>query len=247
MDFSTQKIYFNRCDPFEALQPGDDRNLDIDTYSRAQARGASWVERLAGRIERSDKPVFELFTGLPGSGKSTELWRLAQRLERPDRAHLLPVLVDADLLIDQANPVDVTEILSALMLRVEQVVLTKEGKDPDGALEEGFFTRIWSWLREIDLELGKAEYTIPSGPKLVFELKTRPRLRKRVREVVTSHLSFFLDEVHQALQSLEGRAGACGYSGLVVIFDSLEKLRGTSVNWKQVLDSAEQLFAAGAP
>lgn len=247
MDFSTQKYYFNRCDPFEALAPDDDRNLDIDTFSRAQARGASWVEKLAGRIERSDKPVFELFTGLPGSGKSTELWRLAERLERQDRAHLLTVRVDADQLIDQANPVDVTEILSALLLRVEQVILEKEGKDPERALEEGFFARFWGWLRTTDLELGKAEYAIPSGPKLVFELKTRPRLRQRVREAVTAHLSRFLADVHQELRSLEGRAVGCGYSGLVVLFDSLEKLRGTSVNWRQVLDSAEQLFASGAP
>jgi hypothetical protein len=247
MDFATQKRYFNRCDPFEALKPEDNRNLDLDNFSRGQARGASWVERLAGRIERSDKPVFELFTGLPGSGKSTELQRLAKRLERPDRAHLLPVLADADQLIDQANEIDVPEILSALLLRVEATVLEKEGKDPGQALEDGFFTRLWTWLRNTDLELGKGEFTIPSGPKLVFELRTRPSLRQKVRSVVTAHLTYFLGEVRKELKLLEGRAIGCGYTGLVVVFDSLEKMRGTSANWRQVLDSVEQLFAAGAP
>ncbi len=38
-----------------------------------------------------------------------------------------------------------------------------------------------------------------------------------------------------------------GYSGLIVIFDSLEKLRGISTNWHEVLESAERIFAAGAP
>jgi hypothetical protein len=31
------------------------------------------------------------------------------------------------------------------------------------------------------------------------------------------------------------------------MFDSLEKLRGTSLTWKQVLESAERIFGNGAP
>ncbi len=53
--------------------------------------------------------------------------------------------------------------------------------------------------------------------------------------------------VHDELRELEGRAKKAGRSGIVILFDSLEKLRGTSLTWKLVLDSAERVFGTGAP
>lgn len=248
MDFKTRRTYYNRCDPNEPLNPEDDRNVDLDDLGPTPVRGINWVQRLASRIELSDKPVFELFTGLPGSGKSTELKRLAARLEKPDGAHLLPVLVDAERVIDLANPVDVPEIIAGILECTEAVVLEKEGKDPAKAMEEGYLTRLWSWLTRTEVDLGKGELAIPGGgPKLVAEMKTRPTLRQRVRNTIAAHLTTFLKEARDEMRLLEDRAIGLGYSGLVVIFDSLEKLRGISTNWVQVLESAEQLFAMGAP
>ncbi len=247
MDFETRKKYYNRCDPFEALDPEDSRNVDLDDLGPAPVRGANWVQRLASGIELSDKPAFELFTGLPGSGKSTELKRLAARLSDPRRAHLLPVLVDAERVIDLATPVDIPEIIASILECSEAVVLKAEGKNPDHAMAEGYLTRLWNWLTKTDVELNKAEFAIPSGPKLVAEMKTRPSLRRRVRETIAAHLTTFLREAKDEMTLLQGRATAQGFSGLVVIFDSLEKLRGISTNWGQVLESAERIFAAGAP
>lgn len=56
-----------------------------------------------------------------------------------------------------------------------------------------------------------------------------------------------MEEARRELQKLEERAKNAGRSGLVVIVDSLEKLRGVSTNWVEVLDSAERLFSGGAP
>ena len=46
---------------------------------------------------------------------------------------------------------------------------------------------------------------------------------------------------------LDARAKKAGRKGLVVLFDSLEKLRGITSNWVEVLQSAERLFAGPAP
>jgi len=247
MEFSTRKRYYNRCDPFESLSPDDDRNVDLDELGPERVRGINWVERLASRIELSNKPVFELFTGLPGSGKSTELRRLTARLSRPDRAHMLPVLIDADGVLDLSNPIDIPEIIAAILHRTEECILKEEGKDPGTALEDGYLTRLWNWLNKTDIALARAEYQIPSGPKLVAEMKTRPTLRQRVRETVAAHLTTFLGQAREEMTILESRATALDRSGIVVIFDSLEKLRGISSNWDQVLESAERIFASGAP
>jgi len=247
MDQSIRKRYFNRCKPNESLPPEDDRNLDLDAFGAKRVRGVNWVERLANRIELSDEACFGLFTGLPGSGKSTELRRLARRLERKDGANLLPVLVQAEDVLDIFNPIDVPDILSAILSETEKTVLVAEGRDPATALNEGYLARFWNWLQKTDVELTKAEYGIPSGPKLVLEMKTRPMLRERVRKIVAAHLTRFLQEIRDELILLEQRARKTGRAGLVVILDSLEKLRGISSNWNDVLGSAERIFASGAP
>jgi hypothetical protein len=247
MDFATRKRYYNRFDPGESLLPEDARNVDLDRYADVRVRGVNWVERLASLVELADKPTVVLFTGLPGSGKSTELKRLALRLFDPNRAHLLPILIDAELAVDLANPVDVPEVIAAIVHGTEAILLEREGRNPAEALEEGYLSRLWSWLTKTDVELTKAEYSIPGGPKLVAEMKTRPTLRKRIRETVAANLTTFLDQAREEMRGLNGRAIAMGFSGVVVLFDSLEKLRGISSNWVEVLSSAERIFAAGAP
>jgi hypothetical protein len=247
MDFKTRKLYYNRCDPFEPLAPGDARNLDLDTFGSTPVRGVNWVDRLASRIELSDKPVFELFTGLPGSGKSTELKRLADRLADPHRAHLLPILIDAEEVVDLANAIDIPEIVAAVLQCTEAVILEREGRDSQAAMGEGYLTRLWNWLTHTDVELTKAEYSIPSGPKLVAEMRTRPSLRQRVRNTVAAHLTRFLKDARDEMVLLQSRTTDLAFSGLIVIFDSLEKLRGISTNWNEVLESAERIFSSGAP
>jgi hypothetical protein len=78
-------------------------------------------------------------------------------------------------------------------------------------------------------------------------MKTRPTLRQKVREAVAAHLTWFLREVSNEIVLLNQRTQATGKAGLVVILDSLEKLRGISTNWEEVLGSAERIFAGGAP
>ncbi|MEW6752188.1 MAG: hypothetical protein AB1505_14575 [Candidatus Latescibacterota bacterium] len=247
MDFATRRFYYNRCKPFEELDPSDERNLDVDRFGRERVRGINWVEKLASRIEYSDEPVFELYSGLPGSGKSTELRRLAQRLASPQGAHLLPVRIDAEDAFDLANPIDIPDIIAAIVHAADEAVLQAEGKDPGKALEEGYLQRLWTWLQRTDFDLGKAEYAIPEGPKLVVEMRTRPTLRARVRAAVAAHLTTFLREARDELILQQARAERCGYRGLVVMVDSLEKLRGITTNWTEVLGSAERVFGSGAP
>ncbi|HYG65612.1 MAG TPA: hypothetical protein VEL74_23720 [Thermoanaerobaculia bacterium] len=247
MDFDTRKKYYNLCKPTEPLAPGDPRNLPIDELDGA-VRGWHWVDRFAKKIGMVEEPVLELFTGLPGSGKSTELRRLSARLSDKKGAHLLPVLIDAEEVIDLTNPIDVPDILAAILHETEKCVLIHEGRNSDQALQEGYLTRFWHWLTTTDVAIGQAGFSVPGGgPNLVAEMKTRPSLRKRVRETVAAHLSGFLGEVEDEMSLLDRRARDLGYRGLVVIFDSLEKLRGISTNWKDVLDSAEEIFAANAP
>lgn len=244
MDKQRRRVLYNRCDPFDVLAPGDDRYVDLDARG---VRGIDWVTRLATRIELSDKPTYQLFTGLPGSGKSTELLRLARKLEDRDNSNLLAVVVAAEETLDITAAIDVPDVLFSILDATDRALLTAEGKDPETAMEEGYFRRLWNWLQRTDIAFGKAEFGIDKVAKFTAELKTRASLRQRVRANIGAHLNRFLGEVREELQLMQARAVALGRAGLVIIMDSLEKLRGTGTTWDEVLESADRIFADGAP
>jgi hypothetical protein len=249
MDLKRQRHYYNLCKPSEALDPDDPRYVQIDEFGDAEhrVRGENWIAKLARRVELSSEPVCELVTGLPGSGKSTELRRLALRLGKDDGANLLPVVIDAEQTFDLANPIDIPDIILAVLHAVDSELLVAEGKSGNRTMREGYLERFWNWLIETDVELKQGQLAVADPVKLVVELKTRPSLRARVRAAVASYLSRFLDEAGDEILRMQARAEKLGRAGLVVIFDSLEKLRGISSNWEEVLQSAERVFAGGAP
>ncbi len=244
-----QKIY-NDCNPDESLRPDDPRNIDLDAhYTGASAlRGGPWVAQMARQVELSgSRPVCRLFTGLRGSGKSTELKRLAERLRASNPGpKLLPVLVDAEEMLDLSASIDVPDILASLVLGVEREVLKAEGRNPEDALKDGYLRRLGDWLQRTDVTLSSAEFGDGDLVKLVLEMKTRESVRQRIRAIVASHLTTFLRGVRDELALLDQRAKARGFNGIVVIYDSLEKLQGISSNWSSVLQSAERVFANDA-
>ena len=256
VDKELRARFFNLCDPRESLPPDDARNV-CDAVV-AEARGRDWVEVLAGRIELfqlAGRPACELFTGLPGSGKSTELRRLASRLEAAAGPNLLPVLVDAEAVLDVHGTIEVGDVLMAILARAEEQVLAAEGKDPKAALHESALSRFWHWLTATEVELRSVEASADArvdapasvrasvGARVVADLKTRPSLRRKVRTTLADHVTTFNARLREALVELDGRARAAGRAGLVVIVDSLEKLHGTTETWKDVLDSAEKVFS----
>ena len=81
------------CDPNESLKPDDKRNVDLDCFGEEggrPVRGIKWVDMLLNEIMFSDKPVYKLFTGHRGSGKTTEFEKLKAQLY--NKFNFLPVL-----------------------------------------------------------------------------------------------------------------------------------------------------------
>jgi len=133
-----------------------------------------------------------------------------------------------------------------LAKQTEKVVLQAEGKT-NKPLSDGPFKRLWTWLTTTDVELSKLSLEAFGGGA-DFNLKTNPTVRARVRDILGKHPAQFVKLVRDELEDLDLRAKLAGNKGgLFVIFDSLEKLRGTSLTWRDVLTSAERIFANGAP
>jgi hypothetical protein len=244
MDKQRRRFLYNRCNPDVALEPGDELYIDLDARG---VRGHDWVERLAAPIDLAATPTIQLFTGLPGSGKSTELRRLVQRLGAAE-SNFEVVYIDAREWIDLDATLDVPDLLLTIVAACERTMIQREqgldGEALEAALEQGYLRRLWDWLTHTDVVFTEMEFGVSKVGKLSVELQTRPPLRRRFRETVGAHLSRFLDEVRKELARFDDRARALGRAGLVVVFDSLEQLRGTATVWPEVLASAEQVFGA---
>jgi hypothetical protein len=239
---------YNACNPDESLGPDDPRNVDLDASGDdGLVRGESWARRLATKVAVANKPTCVLFTGLPGSGKSTELRRFAKIVE--DEQRYLVVIADALELLDLSAEIDVPDILMVMLYRAEQAVLTLEGRSGKDALKDSPMKRLWQWMDRTDIQLKEGE--VGFGPdeastKLVFEMKTRETVRQRIRRHLAANLSAFIEEVRREFLRLEGRAKKAGREGMVLVLDSLEKLQGTSTSWEKVLESAERVFSSNA-
>lgn len=246
MDFRTRREHYNRCDPDEALDPDDPRNLDVDGLPE-RIRGDNWTDRLATSIQLSKLPVLRLFTGLPGSGKSTELRRLACRLRDPHTSNLLVVYIDGQEVLDLRATLDVPDVLAAVVDGCERTILAMEGRDVDKALREGYLKRLWSWLTTTEVGAPQFEVSLTDSTKLLLEMRANPTFRQQVRQIVARNLTAFLANVDREVRQLDDRARAHGHQGMVVLFDSLEKLQGATTNEQEVLMSAQALFSGGAP
>lgn len=241
MDLQTLRRLYEQCRD-ESLAPDDPRNVDLDHHDDEAVRGVSWVERLAAPIELSKVPVRQLITGLPGSGKSTELRRLEQRLIGHG---YLVARIDAEDALDLTQPLDLPDVIAVVVDGAERAVRRVEGRGEEPE-EEGYLARLWAWMKTTEAELGGVE--VDAGPaKLTLEMKVRPDFRKQVRAALTRHFTRFLSDARSELESFDARSRAIGRGGLCIILDSLEKLRGLRKTWLEVLDSAERVFGGGAP
>ncbi|WP_437653637.1 hypothetical protein [Sorangium sp. So ce1182] len=236
MDRTTRRKYYNLCNPEEALAPSDARCVDVDALAGG-ARGVRWAATLAQGIELAERPVCELFTGLPGAGVTTELLRLAARLRDEQGANLLVVHIDAHEVLDLSRPIETPEVLLAVLQRTEEAVAAASGAPSKERLR-----RLRMWLAPAAPEGGWASDERPAE-----SLRASPDARARFRARVDPELSRFVDQVRDELVLLNEQARRDGRSGVVVLLDGLEKLRGMSTNRREVLDSAERVLVRGAP
>lgn len=254
MDQATKRLYYNLCNPDQPLPPDSERNVDVDELGDADqpVRGDNWVNRLAEPIEFAiadaavEKPACIFFTGLPGSGKSTEILRLRKRLQDRQGTNLLVVYIDAERLLDLTDAIDISDIYVVILYEVERRLLEVQGKDPALAMGAGALARISDTLQGLSFEGAKVQISA-LGAALALEMKAQPSLRQEVRRRVAAHTTTFLKKTREELVEFRAQAKDLGYSGIVVLFDSLEKLRGISTNFTEVLESAEKLFAGEAP
>ena len=234
--------FFNACNPSKTLkiENREDQQYYIDFSS---VRGGNVIQRLRRTIiNQPDESTCQLITGHIGCGKSTELFRLKNELERQG-FHVVYFESSADL--DMAD-VDVSDILLAITRQVSASL-----EKVNIRLKPSYFVNLFNEIADflqtpIQPEF---EFSLPLGiGKVTAKTKDSPKLRSQLRQYLEPRTSVILEAINeQVLERAKEDLKGQGYKGLVVIVDNLDrvdispKASGRSQPEYLFIDRGEQL------
>ncbi|MFN7637903.1 MAG: hypothetical protein ACK5SD_13185, partial [Pseudanabaena sp.] len=230
---------YNAFDPFEPLPAGDPAYVDC-----AEVRGdTNILVDLGNKLLRSQRMVCQLYTGHRGGGKSTELLRLKDHLEKNG---CVVVYFAADE--DDIDPEDAeyTDILLSCTRH-----LLEELKNADPAPILGWLGDRWQDLKELALtkisfEKLSVEAQISEFAKLTASIRAIPSERQKIRELVNPHTITLLKALNEFIDDAKRKLPK-GKTHLVAIADNLDRIvpipqeHGRTNHDEIFLDRAQQL------
>lgn len=226
------------------LEPDD--GWYVDLYRDGKLTDSDPIEQIATAIEWSPLESTHLFSGFRGTGKSTELRRLRARLQRTGR-HVV-VLCDMVETLNLATPVDAADFLIGVAgafgdaLEDDPDLL---GRDP---ARSSYWQRVIGLFQDshVDLEVQLGATAGVASATLKSNLRQDPTFRDRLRQRMEGHLGRLVEDVHAYLSECVALVRARHGDGIevVLLLDSIEQIRGTSVgNAENVYASVEALFS----
>jgi nucleoside-triphosphatase THEP1 len=214
-DFEILRSIYNAFDPFRALPAGDPVYVDC-----SDVRGEENILVDVGRqITYADRITHQLYTGHRGAGKSTELLRLQNELQK--QGYYVAYFAAER---DDIDPEDVqyTDILLACTRNLL-------------AQLKGDQTRILKWWQERTTELANVmqsnvgfEETTASADllfgKLTTTLKISPTTRAEIRKIVEPHTPSLIDALNDFVRQAMAKTPQQTTDKLVLIVDSLDRI-----------------------
>jgi AAA ATPase domain len=232
--------FYQATDPGKALAIAnpEDQQYYIDFSS---VRGGPIIEKLKKKITylSPDDPTCVLFTGHIGCGKSTELLRLQDELEK-EEFHVIYFASSEDL---EMTDVDICDILLAISRHVSESLAHIKLEEPKTLkdLLQGASKLLQTEVDISQLKLGienpllpKAGITAKSSGEFSLSLgigeitgrvKSDSTLRQRLNEYLGPQKTRLLDAINQELlEPAIAKIKEIGKKGLVVIVDNLDRL-----------------------
>ncbi len=240
---------FFRAVTDEPLEPTDPRYISL--YDDPELVTDDPVELMARAIEWTPVESVQLFSGFRGTGKSTELRRLRKKLQA---SNYLVFLCDIEDYLNLSTPVDVSDFLMAVAGAFgEAITETNLLGQP---LQEDYWTRFWNFLTRTHIEMSelsggvdvKAVDPVTLKANIKANLKSDPTFKQRLQKHMAGHLGALVADVRKFIEDcvkqLKQRLGQDREA--VLLLDSVEHIRGTSINAVEVQSSVETLFATHA-
>jgi len=205
----------NSFDPVREVQPGEQFYVDCK-----EVRGDNDILRELGRhISRSsDIRSCQLYAGHRGAGKSTELLRLKEDLEKKGYL-VIRFQADEDFDIWDAEYTDILLTCTHNILKD-----LKEIANPSPLVE--WSKSRWQALKdlaltEVSIEDVPIEAQLGIFGKLTTTLKTNPSMRETIRKQVDRYSISLTDALNEFIDEAKQQVGA---AKLVVIADNLDRI-----------------------
>lgn len=232
--------YYFQCDPKQPLEADDTRYIDFDlepgirfddTFSARVALERT-VRRHAARPKMGAS--VQLFSGFPGSGKTTEIKRLIQSLEQD--SNILPIYLDADDFFNTREPLRIDYVLTVIAAELDAKARASQGLPAGG--EGSYLGRFWNFLCSTEVEFKSFSLKAP-GVEVGALLKTNDYFGELLTKVMRRELQRFIEDARDSMSaSLLALRRARSKEQVLVIFDSLEKAEPTDAQ----RSAAEELF-----
>jgi hypothetical protein len=202
------------------------------------------VQELANQIDLSDSAGAYLFTGNRGTGKTTELLRLATILRDYDCEVFYADMAEYLTLTQR---IEITDFLISVLGAFSEKVAERFGDDPG---KRGFFERVREFLINTNVQF--TEVKLPAGPvEFKAALQQNPTFKEQLQEKTRGLVEQLVKQARDfALESALYVRGqrADPNRKLVLIVDSVERLRGVgdTQDIREVFKSAETVFSSHA-
>ena len=236
------KNLYNAFDPFRPLPAGDPNYVDC-----REVRGdGDILEDLGIRLQRSNQKTCQLYSGHRGAGKSTELLRLKDSLEKQKFYVVYFAADEEDIESEDAQYTDI-------LLACTRHLLEDLQKSADTGPLRNWLKSRWQELKdlaltEISFEGMSVEGQISQFAKLTANLRAEPTLRHKIRDKVNPHTVTLIAVLNEFLAEAKKKLPN-GCTQLAVIADNLDRIapiiqEGGKTNYDEIfVDRSEQLKA----
>ncbi|PZV12080.1 MAG: pilus assembly protein PilB [Leptolyngbya sp.] len=235
-DFEILRSIYNAFDPFEPLKAGDPVYVNCSAV-----RGEENILVDVGRqITYSDRITHQLYTGHRGAGKSTELLRLKDALEKDGYRVVYFAAEEADIDPEDAQ---YTDILLACTRN-----LLKDLQGNQQPIQQWLQSRKTELVDAMQSEVGfdSINAEVPFS-KLTTTLKVSPTARAQIRKIVEPHTPSLIEALNRFITEAIAQTPQRTTHKLVLIVDSLDRIppilrENEPSNHEQIfVDRSEQL------
>lgn len=228
--------------PLDAQQQGDVLLYEpiYQSPGGAESPQVDPVERMARHIKWTEGESLQLFSGFRGAGKTTELLRLKQHLQSHGYLVLYANALDY---VNPAGMLDISDLLVYLAGSLYDKLVEAHAADGKPLPIKSF----WERLRKIFKEIQFNDVSLSAGADIKAALRRTPSFRQRMQDALAPHMSRLKIEVDDYFRTAAAviRSTRPEQSPeIVLLFDSLEQIRGTASIEREVQRSVETVFGS---
>jgi energy-coupling factor transporter ATP-binding protein EcfA2 len=206
----------NAFNPSEPLEAGDRAYVDCTSVRGDE----DIIRQLGNRITQANQPTCHLYTGHRGAGKSTELRRLKQYLEKET---FFVVYFEADEEDIDPQNIEYVDILLACTRRLLKDLGTAKAEPIRDWLHNYYLDLGDLMSTELTLDTITLEAALPIFSKLTASIKAEPTQRATIRAKVNPHTVTLLEALNKFINSASKKLPE-GKKKLAVIMDNLDRI-----------------------